>query len=97
MRARLLEERLICRPVLGRNGGPFPRFSEGLVFKVKVLTLTLTLILTYSCLVFLCIVLSCFVLTCVIDFFSRSFLRVLRQYEDVLQLTPVVSCKTSLH
>ena len=37
------EERFICRPVVGHSGGPFPRFSKGAVFKVKVETLTLTL------------------------------------------------------
>ena len=37
------EERFICRPVIGHNGGPFPRFSKGAVFKVKVETLTLSL------------------------------------------------------
>ena len=30
------EERFICRPVVGHSGGPFPRFSKGAVFKVKV-------------------------------------------------------------
>jgi hypothetical protein len=35
------EERFICRPVVGHSGGPFPRFSKGSVYKVKVLTLNL--------------------------------------------------------
>ncbi len=30
------EERFICRPVVGHSGGPFPRFSKGAVFKLKV-------------------------------------------------------------
>ncbi len=30
------EERFICRPVVGHSGGPYPRFSKGAVFKVKV-------------------------------------------------------------
>jgi hypothetical protein len=42
------EERFICRPVVGHSGGPFPRFSKGAVFKVKVETLTLSLTLTQS-------------------------------------------------
>ena len=42
------EERFICRPVVGHSGGPFPRFSKGSVFKVKVQTLTLILILTLN-------------------------------------------------
>ena len=42
------EERFICRPVVGHSGGPFPRFSKGAVFKVKVETLTLSFTLTQS-------------------------------------------------
>ncbi len=42
------EESFICRPVVGHSGGLFPRFSKGSVFKVKVQTLTLILILTPS-------------------------------------------------
>jgi hypothetical protein len=42
------EERFICRLVVGHSRGPFPRFSKGAVFKVKVQTLTLTLTLTQS-------------------------------------------------
>jgi hypothetical protein len=34
------EERFICRPVVGHSGGPFPRFSKGAVYKVKVRTYT---------------------------------------------------------
>jgi hypothetical protein len=30
------EERFICRPVVGHSGGPFPRYSSGAIFKVKV-------------------------------------------------------------
>ena len=37
------EERFICRPVVGHSGGPFPRFSKGAVYKVKVQILPLTL------------------------------------------------------
>jgi hypothetical protein len=46
-------DKFICRPVIGYSRGPFPRFSKGSVFKVKVLspftqTLTLTLTLTLT-------------------------------------------------
>jgi hypothetical protein len=33
-------DKFICRPVIGYSRGPFPRFSKGSVFKVKVLTQT---------------------------------------------------------
>ncbi len=29
-------DKFICRPVIGYSRGPFPRFSKGSVFKVKV-------------------------------------------------------------
>jgi hypothetical protein len=34
-------DKFVCRPVIGYSRGPFPRFSKGSVFKVKVFTLTL--------------------------------------------------------
>jgi hypothetical protein len=42
------EERFICRPVVGHSGGPFPRFSKGAVFKVKVQTRTIISTLTLN-------------------------------------------------
>jgi hypothetical protein len=77
------KDKFICRLVIGYSRGPFPRFSKGSVFKVKVLTLTLTITLSQI----LTLTLSGLVLTGFIAFFPRSFLRVLRQCEDVLQLT----------
>jgi hypothetical protein len=30
------KDKFICRPVVGHNGGPFPRFEKGAVYKQKV-------------------------------------------------------------